>query len=70
MFAAEEIRRRRGRLATFKSRDAAAKMRHAVILDAGSQIEEARRQKRAADVLDELWRFSCEMPDAPHLNRN
>jgi hypothetical protein len=29
-----------------------------------------RSQTPAADVLYELWRFSCEMPDAPHLNQN
>jgi hypothetical protein len=66
----QETRRRREPLATFKSPNAAAKVRHAVTLDAGTQVEEARRQRRAADVLDDLWRFSCEMPDAPHLNKN
>jgi len=66
----QETRRRREPLDTFKFRNATAKVRHAVILDAGRQAEEARRQRRAADVLDELWRFSCEMPDAPHLTKN
>jgi hypothetical protein len=27
-------------------------------------------QTPAADGLHDLWRFSCEMPDAAHLNRN
>jgi hypothetical protein len=31
---------------------------------------EARHGMAAPDVLAELWRFSCEMPDAPHLNSN
>jgi hypothetical protein len=26
-----------------------------------------RREHRAAVVSHDLWRFSCEMPDAPHL---
>jgi hypothetical protein len=66
----QETRHRREPPATFKSRNATAKVRHAVTLDAGTRVEEARRQRRAADVLDDLWRFSCEMPDAPHLNKN
>jgi hypothetical protein len=59
----QEMRRRKEPM-----RNATAKERHAITLDAGTHVEEARKQRRAADVLDELWRFSCEMPDAPHLN--
>jgi len=29
-----------------------------------------RREHRAAGVSYDLWRFSCEMPDAPHLCNN
>jgi hypothetical protein len=31
--------------------------------------QEPRRQGLAADALDDLWRCSCEMPDAPHLSK-
>jgi hypothetical protein len=30
-------------------------------------VRDPRRQKLAASVSHDLWRFSCEMPDAPHL---
>jgi hypothetical protein len=55
--------------AGFKPRNATAKVPDAVIRNTNMRVEEARRMP-VADVLDELWRFSCEMPDAPHLNRN
>jgi hypothetical protein len=29
--------------------------------------QDLRHQKQNADVFDDLWRSSCEMPDAPHL---
>jgi hypothetical protein len=28
------------------------------------------RENRAADVSHDLWRFSCEFPDAPYLFNN
>ena len=31
--------------------------------------QEPRRQELTADMLDDLWRASCEMPDAPHLSK-
>jgi hypothetical protein len=53
----------------FKSRNAAAKLRYTVAFGADrGTVQEPRREKPTVDVLDELWRFSCEMPDAPHLN--
>jgi hypothetical protein len=37
---------------------------------AASQIaQEPRRRELTADVLDDLWRSACEMPDAPHLTK-
>jgi hypothetical protein len=30
--------------------------------------QDPRREDRAAIVSPDLWRFSCEMPDAPHLH--
>ncbi len=54
----------------FKSRNATANVRDAVTRNINMGGEATRRQTLAADVLDELWRFSYEMPDAPHLNRN
>jgi hypothetical protein len=30
--------------------------------------QDPRREHRAAIVSQDLWRFSCEMPDAPHLH--
>jgi hypothetical protein len=32
-----------------------------------TSAQDPRRQNLAASVSHELWRFSCEMPDAPHL---
>jgi hypothetical protein len=54
----------------FKSRNATAKVRDAVTRNINTRVEVSRSQMLTAVVLDELWRFSCEMPDAPHLNRN
>jgi hypothetical protein len=31
--------------------------------------QEPRRQELTADMLDDLWRSACEMPDAPHLSK-
>jgi hypothetical protein len=31
--------------------------------------QEPRRQELTADMLDDLWRSACEMPDAPHLRK-
>jgi hypothetical protein len=31
--------------------------------------QEPRRREVTADTLDDLWRSSCEMPDAPHLSK-
>jgi hypothetical protein len=31
--------------------------------------EEPQRQELIEDMLDDLWRSSCEMPDAPHLSK-
>jgi hypothetical protein len=31
--------------------------------------QESRRQELTADVLDDLRRSACEMPDAPHLGK-
>jgi hypothetical protein len=31
-------------------------------------VQDSRLQELAADVSYDLWRFSCEMPDAPHLS--
>jgi hypothetical protein len=31
--------------------------------------QEPRRQELSAEMLDDPWRFSCEMPDAPHLSK-
>jgi hypothetical protein len=37
---------------------------------AATQVaQEPRRQELAADILDDLWRSACEMPDAPHLSK-
>ena len=55
----------------FKPRNAAAKLRDAIALGADTRTaQEPVREKPTVDVLDELWRFSCEMPDAPHLRKN
>ena len=32
-------------------------------------VQEPRRQELAADILDDLWRSACEIPDAPHLSK-
>ena len=32
--------------------------------------QDPRHQKQIADVFDDLWRSSCEMPDAPHLRKD
>jgi hypothetical protein len=40
------------------------------LFDRAGSIGEPRRQKLMADALDDVWRFSCEMPDAPHLSKN
>jgi hypothetical protein len=32
--------------------------------------QDPRRENRAAGVSYDVWRFSCEMPDAPHLINN
>ena len=39
---------------------------HLVTVQAAQQ---SRQQELTADELDDLWRFSCEMPDAPHLRK-
>jgi hypothetical protein len=31
--------------------------------------QEPQRQELTADMLDDLWRSACEMPDAPHLRK-
>ena len=31
--------------------------------------QEPRRQELTAEILDDLWRSACEMPDAPHLSK-
>jgi hypothetical protein len=31
--------------------------------------QEPRRQELSGEMLDDLWRSSCEMPDAPHLSK-
>jgi hypothetical protein len=55
----------------FKSGDAAAKLANAISLGLDTRTaQEPGRQQPAVDVLDELWRFSCETPDAPHLSKN
>jgi hypothetical protein len=37
---------------------------------AATQVaQEPRRQELTADMLDDLWRSACEMPDAPHLSK-
>ena len=55
----------------FKSANAAAKLHNAMTLGADTRAtREPGREKPTVDVLDELWRFSCEMPDAPHLSKN
>jgi hypothetical protein len=37
----------------------------------GTQAEQdPGRENRAADVSHDLWRFSCEFPDAPYLFNN
>jgi hypothetical protein len=32
--------------------------------------QDPRRENLASNVSYDLWRFSCEMPDAPHLRNN
>jgi hypothetical protein len=55
----------------FKSRHAVAKLGNAISLGADTRTaQEPGRQQPTVDALDELWRFSCEMPDAPHLRKN
>lgn len=55
----------------FSPRNPAAEVRHPVAAGANMQsVQEPPGQTPAADVLDALWRFSCEMPDAPRLNKN
>jgi len=39
------------------------------LFDRADSIGESRREKLMADALDDVWRFSCEMPDAPHLSK-
>ena len=38
-------------------------------LAATQAAQEPRRQELTADMLDDLWRSACEMPDAPHLSK-
>jgi hypothetical protein len=55
----------------FTPHNPAAEVRHAIAAGANTEaVQELPEQTPAANVLDELWRFSCEMPDAPHLNNN
>jgi hypothetical protein len=55
----------------FSPRNPPAEVRHVIAAGATNQaVQELRGQAPAADVLAELWRFSCEMPDAPHLNND
>jgi hypothetical protein len=55
----------------FNAHDATERARYLLTLFAATQAaQEPRRQKLIADVLDDLWRFSCEMPDAPDLSKN
>ena len=54
----------------FNSHDVTEEARCGVSLFATTQAaQEPRRQEPTADALDVLWRFSCEMPDAPHLKQ-
>jgi hypothetical protein len=51
--------------------NAVAKLGNAINLGADTRTApEPGRQQPSVDELDELWRFSCEMPDAPHLSKN
>jgi hypothetical protein len=43
------------------------KTRYSAPLIAIQAAQDLRHQKQNADVFDDLWRSSCEMPDAPHL---
>lgn len=55
----------------FNSHNVTAKARYGLTLVAATQAAQAPpRQELTAAALDDLWRFSCEMPDAPHLNKN
>jgi hypothetical protein len=37
---------------------------------AATQVaQESQRQELTADILDDLSRSACEMPDAPHLSK-
>jgi hypothetical protein len=49
---------------------AAERARCAPTLIATAQAaQDPRHQRQIADVFDDLWRSSCEMPDAPHLRK-
>src|SRR6476659_5467737 len=48
---------------------ATEKTRYAAPLIATQAAQDLRHQKQNADVFDDLWRSSCEMPDAPHLRK-
>jgi hypothetical protein len=45
------------------------KTRYSAPLIATQAAQDLRHQKQNADVFDDLWRSSCEMPDAPHLTK-
>ncbi len=49
---------------------ATEKTRYAPPLLATQVALDLRYQKQNADVFDDLWRSSCEMPDAPHLRKD
>ena len=53
------------------SHDATEKARNSPTLIATDRVaQDLRHQKQIADVFDDLWRSSCEMPDAPHLRKD
>ena len=53
------------------SRYATEKASYSSTLIATAQsAQDSRHQKQIADVFDDLWRSSCEMPDAPHLRKD
>jgi hypothetical protein len=60
-----------GRTLACNSHGTRARSRDGLALWAAKEpAQDSRRQELGADVSYDLWRFSCEMPDAPHLSNN